>query len=251
MNTLNPDQALKIAEQVKKVRERIQAAAILSHRKVDEITLIAVSKTRSAQEVIAAYHAGIRDFGENYAQELVAKATLIATQYPQIAGAIRWHFIGRFQRNKINALKPHVAFWHTISSLNDAAALSQRWEHSASQPAHILLQINIGEEPQKGGVLPAQTLETLQGMIQKYPNLSVRGLMAIGPADQPAELYFARMQTLLMQIRSQLPQDMPQLLSMGMSSDFEAAIGFGATHVRVGSALFGERVASKLESESA
>lgn len=195
------------------IQERIAAAS-----KGRAVTLIAVSKFQPVEKIQEAYALGVRDFGENYAQELLEKTAVVKD--------VRWHFIGRFQKNKINSLKEHVAAWHTVSSIEDVEALSKR----VASPAQVLLQVNIGREPQKGGLLP----EEVEPAVDRARALThFRGLMCIPPVETP-EKWFDAMARLQERVRG-------DWLSMGMSDDFELAIAHGATHVRIGTALFGAR----------
>ncbi len=203
-----------IAENLAAVRAKIAAAA-----NGREVTLIAVSKTHPVESIEAAYAVGQRDFGENYAQELVTKAESLSARCPEL----RWHYIGRLQKNKINGLLPHVFAWHTIDSPETAAALLKRVPN-----ARGLLQVNVGGEAQKGGVPPTE----VAGVIGAFPFV---GLMTIPPADGDATPYFAALAKLR---DAHLPKGW---LSMGMSHDFAQAIAAGATHVRVGTAIFGAR----------
>jgi pyridoxal phosphate enzyme (YggS family) len=184
--------------------------------------LIAVSKMHPAEAVAEAYALGQRDFGENYAQELAAKAEALKTRCPEL----RWHFIGRLQKNKINMIAPHVFAWHTVDSFETAEALAKR-----APGAQVLVQVNVAREAQKGGVLP----EAVSEVVAACGALSLRGLMTIHPAEgNPAPHFRA-----LAQLRdTHVPGGW---LSMGMSHDFAEAIACGATHVRVGTAIFGAR----------
>ena len=185
-------------------------------------TLIAVSKMQPLSAIAQAYALGQRDFGENYAQELVEKAVALRGQCPEL----RWHFIGRLQKNKINALAPHVFAWHTVDSADTAQALAKRVPQ-----AQVLVQVNVAREAQKGGVLPEALAQTLAACV----GLLVRGLMTIHPAEGDATAHFRALVALR---DTHLPHGW---LSMGMSHDYALAIACGATHVRVGTAIFGAR----------
>lgn len=218
-----------LAARLQEIRQRMREAAARVGRAEDAVTLVAVSKFQPVQAVRDAYALGVRDFGENYAQELVAKATQLGGECP----GIRWHFIGRLQSNKINMLKPYVAVWQTVASAKDAAAIGAR----SATPAQLMLQVNVGDEVQKSGVDAAQAVSEAQA-IKRVSNVILQGLMCI-PKDGEAEAGFRR----LVQLRQALAAEwgQPLALSMGMSGDFEQAIALGATHIRVGTALFGER----------
>ena len=185
-------------------------------------TLIAVSKMHPASAIAEAYALGQRDFGENYAQELVTKAQALSASCPEL----RWHFIGRLQKNKINMLAGHVFAWHTVDSVDTAQALAKR-----TVAAQVLVQVNVARETQKGGVLPEQLSE----VVAACAGLTLRGLMTIHPAEGDPTPYFRTLATLR---DAHAPGGW---LSMGMSHDYAAAIACGATHVRVGTAIFGAR----------
>jgi len=209
-----------LAERLAEVQARIATAAVASGRAPEAVTLVAVSKFHPLVAVQEAYSLGVRTFGENYAQELRDKAAALPDA--------KWHFIGRFQKNKINMLKDIVACFETVSSADDAEALLSR-----APAAHMLLQVNIGLEPQKGGVTPVDVLS----LAEAFPTL--QGLMCI-PPEGASERSFQAMAKLRHQLEDALGK--PMALSMGMSADFELAIHCGATHVRVGSLIFGPRV---------
>ena len=218
-----------VADAYLAVQQQVAAAAKAAGRNPDDVTLIAVSKTKPLAAIEEAYLAGARHFGENYAQELQDKATELKARCPQL----QWHFIGRFQKNKINALKAFTPVWHTLASAADVQAVAQR------QPgAEVLLQVNIGREPQKGGVLP-EALADVLGECARIEGVQLRGLMAIPPVEADAAGSFAAMAQLAQQHRASFAE--PPWLSMGMSHDFVEAIRLGATHVRVGSLIFGAR----------
>lgn len=202
------------------VRQRIAAAAAAGGRSGDEVTLVVVSKGRSVAQILEVYAAGQRDFGENRAQELVEKA-------PRLPEDIRWHFVGPLQRNK--AKKVSGTLLHSL----DREPLARAW---AGAPA--LVQVNIGEEPQKHGVAPHAALEFVDLCIGV--GVEVRGLMAIPPRvafPEQARPFFRA----LRRLRDDACRDHPAVreLSMGMTDDFEIAVAEGATMVRVGRAIFG------------
>ena len=198
--------------------------------------LLAISKTRSPAELVAAYEAGIRHFGENYLQEAMGKITTLA-ELP-----LSWHFIGRLQSNKTQAVASHFDWVHTLESEKHAHRLSrQRPAHKA--PLNICIQVNTSGEPSKGGIAPEQVTELLHA-ITGLPGLRVRGLMTIPAPARDIEqqrLPFHLLRELLTSLQTDHP--MLDTLSMGMSGDLEAAIAEGATIVRIGTALFGPRTA--------
>jgi hypothetical protein len=221
-----------LAERLSAVRQRLAEAAVAAGRTPDDVTLIAVSKFHPIEALVEAHALGVRDFGENVVQELVAKATAMAER----GLAVRWHFIGRLQRNKINLLmRQPIHRLHTIDRLELADAVAQR---APGDGVDVLLQVNIGREPQKGGVAPEDT-EALARHVAGLPQLRLRGLMAIPPDGVPPEPYFTAMSELARAVRAIAP--LAGELSLGMTHDFPAAVAAGSTHVRVGTAIFGQR----------
>lgn len=208
------------------VRDRIAAAAQRSDRPPDDISLIAVSKGRSLSEIRALHGFGHRDFGENRAQELREKVPLLPED-------IRWHFVGPLQSNKVRSVRPAVSMLHSL----DRMSLATAWMKGVGPAPDAMLQINIGAEEQKSGVMPDDALSVLAALVRI--SVPVVGIMAIPPnTDDPEESrpYFEAMRSL----RDRIAVDHPQVtaLSMGMSNDFEVAIETGATAVRIGRAIF-------------
>jgi PLP dependent protein len=195
------------------------------------LTLIAVSKTQPISAILAAASHGQIDFGENYVQEGVDKIAAIKPNHRQLI----WHMIGPIQSNKTRAVAESFDWVHTIDRLKIAQRLSEQ-RPTTHPPLQVLIQINIDHEPSKSGVLPSDALALVKA-VDALPSLKLRGLMCI--PDQASSQSFARMARLLHDINAQ-GFDL-DVLSMGMSGDFEAAIAQGATHVRVGSAIFGDR----------
>ena len=220
-----------IADNISQVMARIQAGAQAAQRPAGTIGLLAVSKTKPAAAIREAYAAGIRDFGENYLQEALAKQQELA-ELP-----LCWHFIGPIQSNKTRAIAENFAWVHSVDRLKIAQRLSEQ-RPAGLPPLNICIQVNISGEASKSGCEPAD-LQALATAIAALPNLRLRGLMAIPePLEDRAaqDAAFASVRTL--QEHLQLPLD---TLSMGMSHDLEAAIAQGATWVRIGTALFGAR----------
>ena len=223
-----------IALNLQAVRDRIAAAALRSGRRASDVTLVAVTKTVPASYIEEAYAAGQRIFGESYAQEGVQKITGLA-HLP-----LEWHFIGPIQSNKTRVIAEHYQWVHGIDREKVAARLA------AARPGHlppleVCIQVNVSGEATKSGVMPGAERE-LANAIARLPRLKLRGLMAI-PEPTPDAGLRQRRYTLLRELRNGLaaaghPID---TLSMGMSDDFEAAIEAGATIVRVGTAIFGDR----------
>jgi pyridoxal phosphate enzyme (YggS family) len=226
-----------IALRWREVTARVAAACARAGRSAAEVTIVAVSKTHPAEAVRAAGAAGAADFGENYAQELAAKAAELA------AGAspppIRWHFIGRLQRNKVRLIAGRVALVHAVDSVELAEELGKR-AGGAVQP--ILLAVNLAGEATKGGVT-ALAAPAIARALAGVAGTSLDGLMTMPPpADDPeaGRPQFEALRALRDRLAGELGRPLP-VLSMGMSHDFEVAIACGATHVRIGTAIFGSR----------
>jgi len=236
----------KTANNIAKVRARIQQAAVENSRDVNSIRLLAVSKTRSSGNVREAFAAGISDFGENYAQEAESKIKELA-DLPLI-----WHFIGPVQSNKTEIIAEHFAWLHSLDRLKIAERLSrQRQAHQA--PLNVCIQVNIDSESSKSGIKPAE-LPGFAAELVKLPHLMLRGLMVIPlpllqttpESKDQLKCSLSRMRELFQALQQQFPkQQFPQLtidtLSMGMSADLELAIAEGSTLVRVGTDIFGSR----------
>ena len=211
------------------VMDRVATAASRCGREVSDITVVAVSKTKTAEEVREIYDQGHRDFGENRAGEMADKAPLLPDD-------IRWHFVGSLQSRKARVVR---AVTHLLHSM-DRESLAGAWMKGLGQAPPVLVQVNVGEEPQKSGVAPDRVEETLGRLIEI--GLDVRGLMAIPPIPERAEdsrPHFRR----LRELRDRAVTTHPEVveLSMGMTDDFEIAIAEGASIIRVGRAIFGPR----------
>jgi pyridoxal phosphate enzyme (YggS family) len=227
-----------IAENLAQVREQINSSAHKNDRSGSEICLLAVSKTRPADDLRAAYAEGQRDFGENYLQDAMEKIEALHDL------DICWHFIGPMQSNKTRSVAEHFNWVHTVDRIKIAKRLSEQ-RPDGMPPLNICLQVNISEEESKSGCSPEEVAE-LASEIIKLPNLKLRGLMAIPQAtNDPLEQQqaFSRLRDLQEQLKSKEPT--LDTLSMGMSADMEAAIAEGATIVRIGTAIFGPRVPKK------
>jgi pyridoxal phosphate enzyme (YggS family) len=217
---------MSIAARLDEVRARIAEACHLAGRDPRTVRLVAVSKTRTAAECAEAIAAGQRDLGENYAQELRDKARELAQ-----AGA-RWHYIGPLQRNKVKYVVGVAALVHAVDSLAILEEIAAR-ASKLGVVQHCLVQVNVAGEAQKSGCAPAE-LPSLVAAFQAHPSVTLDGLMVIPSAEGDPRPHFRRLRELAQ--AHALPE-----LSMGMSGDFEAAVAEGATLVRVGTAIFGER----------
>jgi len=213
-----------VAENLARVQERIRAACSRAGRDPDTVQLVAVSKGQPIEAVLLAFAAGQTVFGENYAQELHEKADAL----PEA----EWHFIGALQTNKVKIVVGHSALVHTCDRASLANELSKRAEMK-NIVQRVLLEVNVGREPQKGGALPEQ-VGALHAAVREMERLRCDGLMCIPPPEQDPRPHFRA----LREMRDRLGL---RELSMGMTADFEAAIEEGATIVRIGTAIFGER----------
>lgn len=226
---------MSVSDNLREIRARIETAARAAGRDPASVVLVAVSKTFPPEAIREAMAAGQTLFGESRAQELRDKAD-------QVGPGATWHFIGTLQRNKVKYVVGRAAMVESVDSLELAQELDQRARAVLAAPLPVLLEVHLSEEESKHGVPPEEVLP-LARRVAELPNLALRGLMSIPPwSEDPeaAEPYFRRLAALAEQGRA---EGLPLAeLSMGMSHDFEVAIRCGATLVRVGTAIFGERV---------
>lgn len=223
-----------IANKLERVREQINTYASKSDRSPEEVTLLAVSKTKPAEDIRTAFNLGQKDFGENYLQESVDKIEALHDL------DITWHFIGPLQSNKTRLVAENFDWVHTVDRLKIAQRLSDQRPDSLP-PLNICVQVNISEEESKSGCKPSEVTKLVE-QISLLPNICVKGLMAIPKAteDKHQQLQaFKAMKNLLASLQQRNP--LMKTLSMGMSGDMEAAISEGATIVRIGTAIFGAR----------
>jgi PLP dependent protein len=219
---------------VNHVRNRIREAAVAAGRDPAAVTLVAVTKTQTAETVRAAATAGVTDFGESYLQEASAKMPLLADL------PLRWHFIGGIQSNKTRAIAERFDWVHSIDRLGIARRLSEQRPYHAP-PLNLCIQVELVPEPNKGGVRPEE-VEQLAAAAAALPRICLRGLMCVPPPQPNAaaeRALFARLRNLKEELNARGHK--LDTLSMGMSGDFESAIAEGATLVRIGTALFGSR----------
>ncbi|MGZ5010545.1 MAG: YggS family pyridoxal phosphate-dependent enzyme [Methylobacter sp.] len=221
-----------ITQRLKQIRSQISDAELAYNRQPGSVLLLAVSKTKPAEDIAAAYQAGQRHFGENYLQEALRKQQELG------AYDITWHFIGPIQSNKTRALATYFDWVHSVDSLKIAKRLSeQRPAHLP--PLNICLQVNISDEETKSGIALTE-LPQLYEQIAKLPNLKLRGVMAI-PAPQQDFEQQRQPYKALYQAVAKLNRPELDTFSFGMTGDLKAAIAEGSTIVRIGTALFGER----------
>jgi pyridoxal phosphate enzyme (YggS family) len=217
-----------IAANLAAIRGRVEAAAGEAGRPADAVTLVAVSKTHPAEAVRAALASGQRIFGENRVQEALAKFPLLRGEFPDLT----LHLIGPLQTNKVKDAVAHCDVIETVDRPRLAEALAREMERSGRRPP-CLIEVNTGAEANKAGVLPDAADDFIRDCRERL-QLPIAGLMCIPPEHEEPALHFALLREIAR--RHELLQ-----LSMGMSADFETAIRFGATHVRVGTAIFGAR----------
>ncbi len=235
-----PLSADQIRSNIDTIRERIRRAAEASGRTADDIRLVAVSKKMSAASVAAAIAAGQRCFGENTLQDAATKQVLIEDPDNE------WHFIGHLQTNKARTVAADFDWLHTLDSIKLAKKLSSGWQGNGN-PVKVLLQVNIAGDPDKYGLSP----ESAPGIIDELlraglPGIDLRGLMTIGQRTATIDqrrAEFAALRELGADCARRFGERYFTELSMGMSDDYEAAISEGATIVRIGSAIFGPRMA--------
>jgi pyridoxal phosphate enzyme (YggS family) len=225
---------MSIAERLATVQTRIERAAIAAGRDPAGVELVAVSKAHPVESIRQAYAAGQRAFGESYAQELEAKAQVLA----DLPGLV-WHFVGHLQTNKAKIAAKYARIVHSVDSAALARVLGKQAAQQRAEPLPVLIEVNVGGEPQKAGAAPSEIDEVMRA-VQAQPSLALRGLMTVPPAGDAsaADRIFATLVSLrnLHGGVGVLPE-----LSMGMSEDLEVAIACGSTCVRIGTAIFGDR----------
>lgn len=222
---------------IEHLNQRITAAARRSGRKREDILLLGVSKSVPAETINLAAKCGLYDFGENRVQEYLSKKD-------DVSPSARWHIVGRLQTNKAKYIAGQVCLIHSVDSLRLAGELNRQAEKRGLFQ-DILIEVNIGKEPAKGGVMP-EGLTHLCLDILRFNHIKVRGLMTIPPINEQPERFFALMYQLFIDIKEKKIDNIcMDYLSMGMSADFEKAIENGANIVRIGTALFGSRKAKE------
>lgn len=217
-----------ISSNLEEVNARIAAAAESVGRTREDITLVAVTKTKPCSDIKEAAAAGAAEFGENYVQELVSK-------YDELGAVGNWHMIGHLQRNKVKYIAPFVSMIQSVDSAALAEEISRR-ALAAGRRIDILIEAKVSEEDTKTGMNPDEARD-LALAANDLPGVAVRGIMGIPPFGADPRPYFER----LKKIYDSLPKEMGKYLSMGMTSDYETAIAFGSNMVRVGTAIFGAR----------
>ena len=230
----------EIAGNLERVQSQIADAAKKSGRSLDDIELVAISKTHEAEKVRAAFDAGQQLFGESRVQEARAKI-------PLLPSAARWHFVGRLQRNKIRQALPLFELFHSVDSFELARDMNRIADEEGLRP-RVLLEVNVAGEGSKIGFAPDSLRAQMEALLE-LPRLTIEGLMTIPPLAPEAEAsrrYFVMLRELRDQFASEFQIALPHL-SMGMTGDFAVAVEEGATLVRVGTAIFGKRTRPKQE----
>ncbi len=225
-----------IKENLDRIEERISNACFKSGRSRDSVTLIAVSKTKPVDTIMGAYEYGIRLFGENRVQEMLDKET-------EMPEDINWHLIGHLQRNKAKQVIGKTCMIHSVESVELASNLS-KYSLESNIVTDILVEVNIAGEASKYGVAP-EDLSRFIRQINSYNGIRIRGLMTVAPFTEYQEdnrKYFRKMRQLSVDIKAEnIDNVYMDFLSMGMTGDFETAIEEGATHIRIGTGIFGDR----------
>ncbi len=225
-----------LRDNLSEVEQKIKAACLRCGRSRDDVLLVAVSKTKPVEMLQEAYDAGVRDFGENKPQEIKEK-------YPQLPDDIKWHMIGHLQRNKIKYIIDKVCMIHSVDSLRLAEAIDEEAaKHGIIMP--VLVEVNVAKEASKYGIMPEET-ENIIRQISTLKHICVQGLMTIAPFTENAEenrIHFRNLNKLYVDIKEKNIDNVNMCnLSMGMTGDYEVAIEEGATMIRVGTGIFGER----------
>ena len=219
----------EISANLEKVNEQIKLAAASANRLSEDITLVAVTKTFPVSDIEILYSLGIRDFGENRDQEASEKVGLLPKD-------VRWHFQGQIQSNKLKSITSWASYIHSVDQLRYAQMIS---DYSAGNEKPIFMQVSLDKPPQsRSGVNPSELLE-LAGDISALPGIRLQGLMAVAPVNSPAEQAFAELEDIRSDFLSTFPD--AKSLSIGMSGDYQIAIKYGATHIRIGSSILGIR----------
>ena len=227
---------MSVCENYKEVEKRVEEACKRAGRKREEVTLIAVSKKKPVSMIEELLPLNVRDFGENKVQELTAKAEVLPS-------ALHWHMIGHLQRNKVKYIVDKACIIHSVDSLRLAEEISKAAQKK-QVTAKILIEVNVAEEESKFGVRTSELLPLIEA-ISLLPNIAIKGLMTIAPyVKNPEEnrWIFQKLKNLSIDIKGKNFDNVTMdVLSMGMTGDYEVAIEEGATHVRVGTGIFGER----------
>ena len=223
------NRADEISKNLTQVKQRIADAAKKSHRSIDEITLIVVTKTFPLSDLEILYSLGVREFGENRDQEAAVKVG-------QLPADINWHFQGGIQSNKLKSITSWASCIHSVDQLKYAKIIS---ENSAGESKSIFIQVSLDQPPESRGGVDPQKLINLAKDIEQLPNISIMGLMAVAPVTGDQRGAFVRLQGISNDFKASF--ETAKSLSAGMSGDYEMALEYGATHLRIGSSILGNR----------
>ncbi len=224
----------ELAQRYNQISEQVASAAAAHGRSASDITLVVVTKNHPPQLVLDLISLGARDFGENRDQEAAPKAKEVLDASPE---AMRWHFIGQLQTNKVRSVLDYADLIHSLDRESLLLELQKRTADRA-KPLGVFIQVNLTEDPERGGVR-VQDLEGFATKVLSSQGLRLEGLMGVGGLDKDPAVEFERLAGLSTKLQALAPE--AKGLSMGMSSDFEVAIGYGATHLRIGTAITGKR----------
>ena len=227
-----------LAERFSAVEARISEACVRHGRNRSEVTLIVVSKFHPAQLVLDLMSLGQRDFGENKDQEASAKAQEVAVALGETSRA-NWHFVGQLQSNKVKSVLRYAQSIHSLDRPSLLQALAKETaKEPGREPIDVFIELNLTDDPNRGGIQPSSLLEFATQVLE-VPGLNLRGVMGVASLDGQVERDFAAIQRASAQLQTLAPE--ASFISAGMSNDFEVALGFGATHLRVGTAITGPR----------
>ncbi len=230
----------ELSENLRAVRERLTAACLKAGRDPTEITLIAVTKTYPATDVVDLASLGVLDVGENRDQEASGKAAEVALAGPDV----RWHFVGQLQRNKCRSVVSYAEMVHSVDGVRLAGALDEAASRRRQRPLDVLVQVNLDGDAARGGAVVGSTdvdrdLDRVLAAVAGSDSLVARGLMTVAPLGWDPDRAFVMFAELAQRVRREYPD--ASVLSAGMSGDVESAINHGATHVRMGTSLLGNR----------
>jgi len=234
-----PERQAELATSLARLRTRIADACTAAGRDRADVTLVAVTKTYPVSDVLHLARPGVRHIGQNRDQEAAPKAGAVAAE----GESVRWHFVGQLQRNKCRSVVGYADLVHSVDSVRLAGALGRAAQRYREAPLDVLVQVSVDGDPERGGAVEAgeddRQLDRVADEVAGSAALRLRGVMTVAPLDWTPERAFARLAEIADRLRAHHPD--ATLVSAGMSGDLEPAIAFGATHLRVGSALLGNR----------
>jgi pyridoxal phosphate enzyme (YggS family) len=232
---MSDDRTAEISDRLAVVRRRIEQACAAAGRSPEDVTLVAVTKTYPADDVVRLADLGVLDVGENRDQDAASKARAVAER----GVPVRWHFVGQLQRNKCKSVVQYASVVHSVDSLRLAVTLGEAAERAerADRPIGVLVQVSLDGDPSRGGA--STELPAIAEHVSAAAALELKGVMAVAPVDWEADRAFSRLQEVSTELRRTHPEAV--WISAGMSGDLESAVNHGSTHVRVGTALLGNR----------